>query len=236
MLRFTRRYQTHLLSKPAVTGRGPFISTPSFTMMSQPSQAIEIELPEMAALCTKGVSICALNGSIMSCITGSDAFKYTETIAKTAASFVISSTNSSMNLHKLKTNASERWKVNTKYLAAWTTLKPSYDSFNNMVTIQEDSEIILKEEGQVISINLGDREHILVKPSAVVAYNVLDRSVAIRYTGHTSKERKADFTSALLRLVCDAYEKSANIFRHSKYPVDLIRISGPGVLLLKDHL
>ncbi|PSK78633.1 hypothetical protein CJJ07_001559 [Candidozyma auris] len=205
-------------------------------MMSQPSQAIEIELPEMAVLCTKGVSICALNGSIMSCITGSDAFKYTETIAKTAASFVISSTNSSMNLHKLKTSASERWKVNTKYLAAWTTSKPSYDSFNNMVTIQEDSEIILKEEGQVISINLGDREHILVKPSAVVAYNVLDRSVAIRYTGYTSKERKADFTSASLRLVCDAYEKSANIFRHSKYPVDLIRISGPGVLLLKDHL
>ncbi|CAG90810.1 DEHA2G17622p [Debaryomyces hansenii CBS767] len=164
---------------PKVTGNGPFIELPSFKPLGNPSDLLNITLPQSSKLSIRNGTIIGINGDLKKLSSVPQILHKTEYQELTSNSSVSLLINGGMNNYSIiEVNSIEdKWTIlNDKSIIAWTgfnlQLKP-IELLERCNSFQTDGKgiIIVNGEEQLFDITLSPNEQILINPNSLVASN-----------------------------------------------------------------
>lgn len=234
-MNFISRRFSHVMSKPEVTGSGPFISEPLFTILGSPRKSVKVDLPRMSVLCTKDVTVSVLNGDVESFATKaylSNVLNYLETVSHTPSSFIISSTGLSANFHMLRSRSGDVWRFpKATCFTAWSGLSPVYDELSSMFLVKGKSQIVLNALGPLYHVELSECEDVSVPTNAVIGYT------AFRYrrTENPKPKTAVGILESIKQIHWTKYFKNFGKATLATPGKDILTFTGPGVLLISDR-
>ena len=164
---------------PKVTGNGPFIELPSFKPLGNPSDLLNITLPQSSKLSIRNGTIIGINGDLKNLSSVPQILhktEYQELMSNSSVSLLI---NGGMNNYSIiEINGIEdKWTIlNDKNIIAWTgfnlQLKP-IELLEKCNSFQTNGKgiIIVNGEEQLFDITLSPNEQILINPNSLIASN-----------------------------------------------------------------
>lgn len=164
---------------PKVTGNGPFIELPSFKPLGNPSDLLNITLPQSSKLSIRNGTIIGINGDLKNLSSVPQILHKTEYQELKSNSSVSLLINGGMNNYSIiEVNSIEdKWTIlNDKNIIAWTgfncRLKP-IELLERCNSFQTDGKgiIIVNGEEQLFDVTLSHNEQILINPNSLIASN-----------------------------------------------------------------
>ncbi|CUM55402.1 unnamed protein product [Debaryomyces tyrocola] len=164
---------------PKVTGNGPFIELPSFKPLGNPSDLLNITLPQSSKLSIRNGTIIGINGDLKNLSSVPQILHKTEYQELKSNSSVSLLINGGMNNYSIiEVNSIEdKWTIlNDKNIIAWTgfnlQLKP-IELLERCNSFQTDGKgiIIVNGEEQLFDVTLSHNEQILINPNSLIASN-----------------------------------------------------------------
>ncbi|CUM54162.1 uncharacterized protein AC631_00650 [Debaryomyces fabryi] len=166
-------------SLPKGTGNGPFIELPSFKPLGNPSDLLNITLPQSSKLSIRNGTIIGINGDLKNLTSVPQILhktEYQELMSNSSVSLLI---NGGMNNYSIiEVNSIEdKWTIlNDKNIIAWTGFNLQLDPIEvlekcNSFQTNGKGIIIVNGEEQLFDITLSANEQIIINPNSLVAYN-----------------------------------------------------------------
>lgn len=164
---------------PKGTGNGPFIELPSFKPLGNPSDLLNITLPQSSKLSIRNGTIIGINGDLKNLSSVPQILhktEYQELMSNSSVSLLI---NGGMNNYSIieVNSIDDKWTIlNDKNIIAWTgfnlQLKP-IELLERCNSFQTDGKgiIIVNGEEQLFDITLSPNEQILINPNSLIASN-----------------------------------------------------------------
>lgn len=164
---------------PIVTGNGPFIELPSFKPLGNPSDLLNITMPQSSKLNIRNGTILGINGDLKNLSSVPQILHKTEYQELTSNSSVSLLINGGMNNYSIieVNNIDDKWTIlNDENIIAWTgfnlQLNP-IEVLEKRNSFQSDGKgiIVVNGEEQLFEITLGSNEQMLINPNSLIAYN-----------------------------------------------------------------
>lgn len=172
----SRQLSNELL--PKGSGNGPFAETPSFEVIGDFGDLINVTMPQSSRIFIKSGTIVASNGdlnSLSSSLTTINGIPYTELISPIATSILVN--NSSNSYSTIEVNKHEPWVIlRTDQLTGWTGLNLQLHPLNltgnkSSIECTGRGKVLVSGEENLTSVSLGSHESIFVDPRSLVAFN-----------------------------------------------------------------
>lgn len=163
---------------PKGSGNGPFAETPSFEVIGDVGDLINVTMPQSSSIFIKSGTLVASNGdlnSLSSSLTTINGVPYTELISPIATSILVN--NASSSYSTIEVTKDEPWVIlGTDQLTGWTGLNlrlQSLDLTGNKTSIEcmGKGKVLVNGEENLARVFLDPHESIYVDPRSLVAFN-----------------------------------------------------------------
>mmetsp|Transcript_5763 Transcript_5763/g.6917 ORF Transcript_5763/g.6917 Transcript_5763/m.6917 type:complete len:328 (-) Transcript_5763:104-1087(-) len=164
---------------PKGTGKGPFIELPTFKPLGNPSDLLNITLPQSSKLSIRNGTIIGINGDLKNLTSVPQILhktEYQELMSNTSVSLLISGGMNNYSIIEVN-SIEDKWTIlNDKNIIAWTgfnlQLNP-IDVLEKCNSFQTNGKgiIVVNGEEQLFDITLNANEQILINPNSLIAYN-----------------------------------------------------------------
>lgn len=164
---------------PKGTGNGPFIELPTFKPLGNPSDLLNVTLPQSSKLNIRNGAIIGLNGDLKTLSSNPQILhktEYQELLSNSSVSLLISGGMNNYSIIEIN-NIDEKWTLlNDENIVAWTgydlKLKPiEVLASRNSFQTEGKGIIVVNGDEQLYDITLGSNEQIIINPSSLIGYN-----------------------------------------------------------------
>ncbi|KAI5955225.1 hypothetical protein KGF54_001786 [Candida jiufengensis] len=164
------------ISKPKVTGSGPFAEFPNFKTIGNPSNILSVSLPQSSQFYINTSSLLGINGDLDSITYKSFNFfgKFFQILKSSKSSNLI--INGNLNYKILKINKESNWSIyNINKIVGWSrgSLQFTPKNDTSILQVKGSGNLVINggEVSKILEFEIDPKSEILINPISLIAIN-----------------------------------------------------------------